>query len=500
MRPVRIVLIAAALALLSQPALTSPASGAPSPAATGLAALGLGQAGRWITDTSGRVAVLHGVNQVYKVAPYTPSSDGFGDDDATFLAANGLDAVRLGVIWAAVEPQPGHYDDAYLDSIATTVRTLAAHGIVSQLDFHQDLYNEKYQGEGAPAWAVADDLLGQLLPNPALGFPGNYLANPSEWHTWDQFWGNARAADGVGLQDHYARAWAHVAARFAGDRAVAGYDVINEPFPGTLFETCLVPLVGCPVFDAGPLSAFYNRVDAAIRAVDPGHAVYIEPNVFFTQADVTGLQPPAGARRGLSFHDYCSTEELTANNALCPPQDDLTVGSANTFAQSHGMPALLTEFGATDDLANIASVMQIADKYRTGWLEWAYTGHDKTSSSPDGQALVLDPSLPPVGGNVVTDKLRTLAEPYPQLVAGTPDPWSFSAGVFRLSYSTARVDGSGAFPAGAVTQIAVPAIQFPGGYRVTVSGASVVSAPNDPTLRIASLRGADVVQVVVTAA
>ncbi|MCW2659182.1 MAG: endoglycoceramidase [Mycobacterium sp.] len=32
--------------------------------------------------------------------------------------------------------------------------TLASHGIVSLLDFHQDLYNEAFQGEGAPAWAV----------------------------------------------------------------------------------------------------------------------------------------------------------------------------------------------------------------------------------------------------------------------------------------------------------------------------------------------------------
>ncbi len=268
MRRVSIVLIAAALGVLTLAAPAIPAVGDTAPSATGLAALGLGQTGRWITDTTGRVAVLHGVNQVYKLAPYTPSTDGFGDDDAAFLAANGFDAVRLGVIWAAVEPQPGHYDEAYLDSVAATVRTLAAHGIVSQLDFHQDLYNEKYQGEGAPAWAVTNDVVAQLLPNPALGFPDNYLANPSEWHTWDAFWANAKAADGVGLQDHYARAWAHVAARFAADPAVAGYDVINEPFPGSLFQTCLAPLVGCPLFDATALTAFYNRVDAAIRSVD----------------------------------------------------------------------------------------------------------------------------------------------------------------------------------------------------------------------------------------
>src|SRR5207302_10644392 len=118
---------------------------------------GLRQTGRWVTDATGRVTVLHGLNQVYKVAPYTPSTGGFGDDDAAFLAANGFDAIRLGVIWAAVEPRPGQYDDAYLDSIATSVHTLAAHGIVSLLDFHQDLYNEKFQGEGAPAGAVPTD-------------------------------------------------------------------------------------------------------------------------------------------------------------------------------------------------------------------------------------------------------------------------------------------------------------------------------------------------------
>ena len=127
------------------------------------------------------MVVLHGLNQVYKVPPYEPSSDGFGDDDAAFLAANGFNAMRVGVIWAAVEPQPGTYDDTYLASIAQTVQTLAAHGVVSLLDFHQDLYNEVFQGEGAPAWAVQigraaqppAGLSRQLLRQPRPGFlPG----------------------------------------------------------------------------------------------------------------------------------------------------------------------------------------------------------------------------------------------------------------------------------------------------------------------------------------
>jgi endoglycosylceramidase len=494
-RRIRTLLFTLGLALLAGvPLAAQPATATPT--ATGLAAAGLTQSGRWVTDSTGRVVVLHGLNQVYKVAPYEPSADGFGDDDAAFLAANGFDAVRVGVIWAAVEPQPGVYDDGYLDSIADTVNTLAAHGIVSILDFHQDLYNEKFQGEGAPAWAVIDG----GLPNPPLGFPGNYLGNPAEWRTWDNFWQNKPAPDGVGLQDHLAHTWAHVANRFAGDKAVAGYEVLNEPWPGALWEQCAVPLVGCPVFDKSRLTRLYQRLDTAIRGVDVTHTVYVEPNVLFTQVDATSLKLPADPRVGFAFHDYCSTEEFLAIGELCQPQDNLTIGTANRYASGHHVPPLLTEFGATNDLANVTEVISLADKYQLGWLEWAYSGNDKTSSSPNGQALVLDPSQPPTGANVLTGKLKTLAEPYPQAVAGTPTAWSFSAGTFRLSYTTARADGHGRFPAGAETDVAVPAIQFPAGYQVTVTGAHVVSAQGATQLQLVSNAGATSVQVTVTAA
>jgi endoglycosylceramidase len=164
------------------------------------------------------------------------------------------------------------------------------------------------------------------------------------------------------------------------------------------------------------------------------------------------------------------------------------------------MPPLLTEFAATTDLPNITEMVGLADTYRLGWLEWAYTGNDKTSASPDGQALVLDPSQAPTGANVLTDKLKALAEPYPQVVAGTPTAWSFRDGVFRLSYATTRADGSGSFGAGAQTQVAVPAIEFPNGYRVSVTGATVASAPNAAVLTLRTLPGAASVQVTVSSA
>ncbi len=478
-------------------ALTTDATSAlaPTPAHAALAGptLPLGHAGRWMTDSDGRVVVLHGLNQVYKVPPYEPSADGFGDDDAAFLAANGFNAMRLGVIWAAVEPQPLGYDDNYLASIAQTVATLASHGIVSLLDFHQDLYNEVFQGEGAPAWAVKTD----GLPNPQLGFPGNYFANPAEEFAWNAFWRDAPAPDGLGLQDHYGRAWAHVAAFFRGNPGIFGYEVLNEPWPGFIWEGCFNPVLGCPLQDH-KLTEFYRKVVPAIRAADPTTLVFFEPNTLFDEGIHTDLGRVPDPNTGFSFHDYCAIESVLHKNVTCRFEDGLTITNASLYSDINQIPPLLTEFGATNDLKNLAEVIRHTDRQRMGWLEWAYTGNDKTSSSPTDQALVFNPSQPPTGANVNTAKLAVLAAPYPQVVAGTPRDWSFNAGTFRLCYSTERPGRQGRFTPGAQTLISVPPIEYPNGYRVSVTGGQVVSAPNAPVLAVVANVGVDTVDVVVT--
>ena len=172
------------------------------------------RAGGFLTDADGRVFISHGVNMVYKVAPYEPSASGFGEDDAEFLHEQGFNSVRLGVIYKAVEPSPGVYDDAYIDKIAQTAAMLAKHGIAPLVDFHQDMYNEKYQGEGWPDWAVIDD---GALNQPQAGFPNNYLTNPALNRAFDNFWANTPGPGGVGIGDRYAQAWKHVAPRSAAD-------------------------------------------------------------------------------------------------------------------------------------------------------------------------------------------------------------------------------------------------------------------------------------------
>jgi endoglycosylceramidase len=448
--------------------------------------------GRWLTDARGRVVIVHGINMVYKLAPYDPAVTGFGDDDAAFLARIGFNAVRVGVIWKGVEPKPGRYNNAYLAQIGKTVATLARHGVLSLLDFHQDLYNELFQGEGAPDWAVQTG----GLPNPKLGFPGNYTGNPALQHALDSFFGNAAGPGGLGLQAYFAHAWAHVAARFRSVKSILGYEQFNEPFPGTGWSTC-VPL-GCPAFDA-KLTALDRRVNAAIRRVDRHTLDFYEPNVLFNNGiptTVGALNDPAG---GFAFHDYCLIAPSHGTSAACDKSDDMVFSHAlDHVAQSH--EALLeTEFGSTDNVPFLQDQLARADRSMVPWLEWSYCACAAPTDT-GSTGIVRDPHKPPRGSNLIAGTLGALVEPYPQVIAGTPGSWSYDPGskTFRLAFSTARAGGHGMFPAGSITEISTPALVYRGRYRVRVKGGAVSFRPGASLLRIRSGARATHITVTVT--
>lgn len=444
--------------------------------------------GRWLTDSSGRVVIMHGFNLVAKTPPYEPAATGFGDDDAAFLAAHGFNVVRLGVIFAGLEPTPGHYNPAYLASIDGTVRTLARHGIYSLLDFHQDMYNEKYQGEGLPAWMAEDD---GLSAAPRLGFPTNQLAMPALNRAYDNFWANAKGPGGTRLQDRYTEGLAHVAARFRDDPAVLGYDIFNEPWPGGSWPSCLPPF-GCRGFDGGALASFTRRATRTIRAVDPRHLVFYEPNSLANEGAPTFIGSPGDSRSGESFHVYCAATvgipESPPVRAICDGLEGATVKNALHQSARTGDALLLTEFGATTDTGELSSVVALADRDRLPWTEWAFCAcHDPTGSG-EAEALVHDPSKPPAGSNVNAATLAELQEPYPQAIAGIPLSYGYSAGVFKLRFTATRA-------VSAPTVVFVPRSDFPAGYRVTVSGARVVSAPGAASLLLRTLPGATTVTV-----
>ena len=74
-------------------------------------------------DIDGVSHVLHGQNVVVKRHPYIPDIDGPFDSqmslneqkDIPDLVTWGVNHIRLGVIWEAVEIAPGVYNDTYLD-------------------------------------------------------------------------------------------------------------------------------------------------------------------------------------------------------------------------------------------------------------------------------------------------------------------------------------------------------------------------------------------------
>ena len=100
--------------------------------------------------------IFHGVNVVYKVDPYIPSTGDFdsqnslNDEDIANLKKWGMNFVRLGVMWEAVERSEGTYDDAYLDKIEQLINKLGDAGIYTLVDAHQDVFARSMCGEGVP--------------------------------------------------------------------------------------------------------------------------------------------------------------------------------------------------------------------------------------------------------------------------------------------------------------------------------------------------------------
>jgi endoglycosylceramidase len=456
------------------------------PTCAAAASAKVGHAGRFFTDGSGRVVVMHGTNMVDKLPPYYPSATGFGASDAAFLQRIGFTAVRVGVIWKALEPQPGVYDDAYLNHIEATVQTLGKHGIVSILDFHQDQMNEQFGGEGFPDWAVQTD----GLTNTKAPFPGGYETNPALQRAFENFWADKAGPNGIGLQEYFAAAWKHVAQRFVGNPNVLGYEVINEPFPGSDYLQCIASS-GCAASDA-QLTGLEGKVDAAIRSVDSRTLVFYEPYVTFNFGYQDHVAAPADPRTVFAWHDYCLTTSPCSANAT-------DFQNAAAHITSNHEAEFLTEFGATTQASELETIVTDADQNMVSWTEWAYCAcGDPTGSSTEG--IVVNPRKPKSGSNLISATLNSIVEPYPHIIAGTPSSWSYQrqTHTFKFTYSPRKASGRGKFPTGSITQIEAPALDYPRGYAARITGAAIVSARNSPVLEVASCHAATRITVTIT--
>lgn len=417
---------------------------------------GIHAEGGHLVDDAGRVVLLHGVNNVDKDAPYVELGDGFTvtEQDAALLARHGFNAVRLGVSFDGLMPTRGVVDTAYLDRVAAVVDTLAAYGIYTLLDNHQDGLSKVWGGNGFPEWALRSRP-GALEPNP--GFPLYYLM-PSMNRGWDEVWNNSN-----GVLDQLGDALGALAAKLAGRPGVLGIELMNEPWPGTAFLSCFPN--GCPGFDTKYQAAMQKLTDA-VRARNADMMVFWEPNVTWneTMPSNLGKNPPITAP-DIAFapHDYCIPSQLAIYlglpdflRAVCPVQQDKTWGNIDSFTARTHIPTLVTEFGDGDPTV-LSNTLVRADERFIGWLYWHY------ASTAGAGGPRPDPFLGAVG--------RELVRTYPQATAGIPGRMIFDPenGDFAYRYTP----GSAAGP----TEIYVSDLHYPSGYDVRVDGGSVTSSP-----------------------
>ena len=459
-----------ALLLAAGLVVASGCGAAPAPAPVASAGP-VGHAGRWLTDAQGRVLLLHGVNLVAKNPPYYPNDFGFDDADAAWLARGGMRVVRLGVLASGEMPTRGKIDQNYIDNLLATVDDLARHHIFVLLDWHQDDYGPFFGGDGMPGWMTLTD----GKPDRQAPFPFDYTTNPALQQAFQSFWDDALVPGGKPLQSYYVEMLKAVAARVANDPWVLGYEVMNEPWPGNSWSGCLSG-TGCSQLEASELEPFYTKAATAIRAVDRYHLIFFEPFVLFNFGLApTHLALPRGITGdGLAFHQY----------AQSPAAAEQVYTNALSWSHASGGALLNTEWSSDyNDPATIPAQAADADTALMPWTYWVFDNCNSAFSTPQGANFLLRRSDPPSGSNVNTPLVSGVERPYPFAVAGTPASLAYdpASRVMRFTWSNARA-GGGRFGPGARSFLAVPAINYPHGYRVAVSGCRVVSSPDSPTL------------------
>jgi endoglycosylceramidase len=422
---------------------------------------------RFITDSQGRALILYGLNTSSSAKN---SPDGMPwikqADVAREYRTLGTDFVRYLIQWRQVEPAPGVYDDHYLAQVAERVNWYKAQGYQVMLDMHQDVYGPAVGGNGAPAWATVSGGLSAKAQDP---WEMTYV-QPGVVHAFDEFWGTDSGHPE--LQQHYAAAWAHVASYFRGNAAVIGYDLMNEPWGGS---------VQGPAFESGPLAAFYRRVIASIRTVDPDHWLFVEPEAATTNWGLPCALPrladprPGEARIGYAPHLYPEPIDSggTYTGANVFPTDRTLASWAiqvRRTAQRLDAPVLLGEWGldATAPGAHLyVDQIQklILNQLMIGGAYWSSDPGSWSPWQPDGKPA---------------DISKVLQTAYPRAIAGTPVSIDYEKATLELTVSWTDKPGvTGS------TDVYLPASDFPDGAAIDLN--TDYTSTWDPRTRILSV-------------
>lgn len=281
---------------------------------------GIWKSGSWFRDESKRYVLFRGVNfgSRSKMPPYLPIAPLDVHDISKLdlkkeiesvksgldLMKNlGFNIVRLLISWKALEPSPNPNLEEllpegrkYLEYMKEIIDELHARNLYVILDFHQDIANEVYGGDGFPDWAVAiDEEHEKPKPptKPDKRWQFKYMINKSLKETLKSFWENDLTNLDEGLKNYPVRT--HLEKTIGqtvkffkslndglGHPAILAVEPFNEPHPSTIPKM---------EFEAKYLMDYYRNVNSEIEKFDKALFIFIEPRVDWIMPTDTGGMP-----------------------------------------------------------------------------------------------------------------------------------------------------------------------------------------------------------------
>ncbi|MDO8951563.1 MAG: cellulase family glycosylhydrolase [Draconibacterium sp.] len=415
--------------------------------------------GQKFVDANGRQVIFSGINFISKNPGEKYIPDG-GPEQFTEFKKYGFNCIRLGIIWDGLEPEPGKYNEAYLTEIDKRIQWAADNGIYVFLDMHQDLYGSKFS-DGAPEWATLDE--GQPHVTGAV-WSDSYLISPAVQTAFDNFWKNAPAPDGIGLQDHYASLWKHIAKRYASNTTVIGYDIMNEPFMGTSANQIMPVMLGGYAqllveetgqnppsmeelaamwggeetrmkaldfiatkeryskvvdgvyelnaqFEKNELQGMYQKVANAIREVDKNHILFLEHSYFSNTGVESSIEPTKLADGttdplvAYAAHGYDLVVDTKEVENPSYERVEFIFDRINQTGQRMNVPVLIGEWGAFHGnslkMAETArQVVNIFEGYNFSNTYWAF--YQGIGDAPYFQNAIVRPYPVFVSGILVS--------------------------------------------------------------------------------------------------
>ncbi len=418
------------------------------------------------------------------------TAPGSGDDFAQ-MRALGFNVVRLVLNWSQLEPTAGIYSSTYLDRVAQVVGWARQQGVYVILDMHQDQYSRYILpaakaaapsgctpsggADGAPSWAVLSE------SKPGCAMFGIDELNPAESAAFANFWQNAMVAapqgqaPGTGLQDHYIGALAALAKQFQDNPAVLGYELMNEPQPGSTGST---PAGNGYQASSEDLYPFYTRAIEALTGVRDGRPtcpanaptsltgtcaypqlasvnrqqIFFEPLAYRNLVDFSlQVSAPFSSYPNLVFAPHVYTYAFTVEQDLLglpakpggyPPNFTFGYQTAEAEAQAMHSAVFVTEFGdssATDStiLANELAAQESTQTGATLWawkglskapgscwcVRWQQTSYQTTANGTPGKGNPK--AVPSQADQLISSRQRLLMRVSPTATAGRLDAYSY---------------------------------------------------------------------------